>query len=170
MITIIAAVDNKMGIGMFDGRIPWKQRNDMQRFKALTYHGHVVVGRKTFDTFQNVNGLPGRTHTVLTRTPPLEDQRVPGVNWVPDMQEALKQMYEFDLFVIGGAEVYKQALPFADRLMLTRIHADANCDVFFPEVDLMSVNSEWKKVATEHYKADTLYNQYDYSFETYVRN
>lgn len=163
MINLIAAVDEKLGIGR-GPVIPWQQQNDMQRFKAITYGHTVVCGRKTFQTFPP-SGLPMRNHLVLTRdeSQVQESMRVRTHISVRDLMS--DEWAVGELYIIGGAEIYKEFLPYADKMMLTRIHADCGCDVFFPEFD----TEEWTRVASEHYTADALRNQYDYSFETYRR-
>jgi len=163
MITIIAALDSKNGIGMKDGRIPWKQANDMQRFKSLTYGSQILCGRRTFETFPQPQGLPDRRHRVLTSD--TSRANYTGVSFHRTVEHALTCVYQSDLWIVGGGEVYRDTLRYAHKLMLTRIHADTGCEVFFPEFDV----NEWKKVASEHHSADALRNQYDYTFETYVR-
>lgn len=163
MITLIAAMDDYRGIGI-EGTIPWRQRNDMQRFKALTYGHTVVMGRKTYDTFPK-GGLTGRRHLVLTRDLNSVESTDNVVAYDSIDGLVADEWYTGDVFVIGGGEVYQLFMPLADRLILTRVRTNSKtCDAHFPEFGL----TEWRNIANEDYPNDN-HNQYCYSFETYVR-
>jgi len=139
-VTIVAAVAANGVIGV-DGGLPWRLPDDLRRFKELTL-GHVLVmGRRTYESIGRP--LSGRTTVVVTRQPDWEagfDQIVTARS-VP---EALARAAELDeeVFVVGGAQVYAEALTLADRLELTLVEASPEGDTFFPEVDW----SAWREV------------------------
>jgi len=152
-ITLIAAVDEEGGIGKA-GRMPWKYKEDLSFFKRATAGAPCIFGRKTFDTFKPKNTM-GRTFYVLSRHTSREGRHVvlgetsysPGAlstePWIcPTLSSALDVCRTADqVFVCGGAQVYEEALPFAHKLMLTRIPGVWGCDVFFP-----SLPEEWRRV------------------------
>ncbi|HYM60872.1 MAG TPA: dihydrofolate reductase [Thermoanaerobaculia bacterium] len=158
-ISVIAAVSANGIIGR-GGALPWRQSADLKRFKALTMGHHVIMGRKTFDEVGRP--LPGRPTIVVTRN---RDFTPAGTRSVGSLEEALA-LAENDpeVFIVGGGEIYVQALPRAGRLYLTRIHAEVEGDTQFPEIDA----SEWRLIDSEHCEADEN-NQYPYSFLTYER-
>jgi dihydrofolate reductase len=153
-VSIIAALSDNNVIGR-DNALPWHLSADLKRFKALTMGHTIVMGRKTFQSIGRV--LPGRRTIVVTRG----DFHADGVDVVHTLQEALVD----DAFICGGAEVYAAALPRAQRMYLTRVHADVDGDAFFPEFDDVT---EWQLVDTEHCEADDK-NEYPYSFLTYEK-
>jgi dihydrofolate reductase len=125
-------MDERRGIGK-DGGLPWHLPADLKRFKATTMGHHLIVGRKTYESIGRP--LPGRTTIVLTRDP---DFHPAGCLIAGSLEEALelaRQRREDEVFVIGGAQVYAAALPLADRIYLTQVHAAFEADVFFPEFD-----------------------------------
>ena len=124
--------------------------------------GHsIVMGRKTFESFPR-RPLPGRQNIVITRN--LQWQ-YPGVTVAHSVEDAIAAAVTDTVFVIGGAQIYKQSLPFVEVLHLTRIHARwATADVFFPALDM----NEWLEVAREHYESDHR-NAYEFDFITLKR-
>ena len=146
-VSILVAVARSGVIGR-GGELPWRLPADLRFFKRVTMGHHLVMGRKTWASIGRP--LPGRTMVVLTRDPTLE---IPGASVVHDLPEALalaRAAGDTEAFVIGGAEVYALALPLADRLYLTRVHADVEGDVRFPVYD----PQEWVEVAREEHAAD----------------
>ena len=128
---IVAAGENNV-IGQ-RGDLPWRLPEDLKRFRALTTGHHILMGRRTWDSIGRP--LPGRTSLVLSRSKSLE---LPGARVLPDLTEALKAAQsagETEAFVIGGASLYAEALPLADRIYLTRVHAAPEGDVFLPPID-----------------------------------
>jgi dihydrofolate reductase len=113
--------------------LPWRLSADLQRFKRLTMGHTLVMGRKTYESIGRP--LPGRHTVVITRQP---DFRPEGVQVVHSLEEALRAApaQEQELFIGGGAEIYRQALPLTDRLYLTVIERDVEGDAHFPELDL----------------------------------
>jgi dihydrofolate reductase len=146
-IVLIAGVADNGVIGA-QGAIPWRQKSDMQRFKAITMAKPVVMGRKTFMSFPR-RPLPGRTNIVITRDP---DFRAHGAVVTQSLADALAiargdalRRSAAEIAVIGGAEIYAQAMPFADRLEITEVHARPDGDTVFPAID----RSVWQQVARE---------------------
>jgi len=138
-VTLLAAVARNGVIGV-DGGLPWHLPDELALFKELTL-GHVLVmGRRTFESVGRP--LPGRTTVVVTRRP---DWEAEGVLRAGSVNEALALAREVDdeVFVVGGAQVYAEALPATDRLALTLVDAEPEGDTVFPEVDW----SQWRETA-----------------------
>ena len=143
---VVAAAEN--GVIGRDGALPWSLPADLKHFRALTTGHHVVMGRKTHASIGRA--LPGRTNLVLTRRP---DQVAEGCRAVATLDEALavaRDAGETICFVIGGAGVYAQALPFARRIHLTEVHAVVDGDVRLPEID----RARWAEVARDERAPD----------------
>ena len=141
------------------GQLPWRLSADLMRFKSLTMGHTLIMGRKTYDSLGRP--LPGRTSIVITRQALL---RLPAeVLLAHSLDEALHHAGHDDTpFVIGGGEIYAQALPLAERMHVTWVEAEIEGDTRFPVWDA----DDWRLVAEEHHSADTK-NQYDYTFATY---
>lgn len=152
-IIIIAAVSDNNVIGN-KGELPWKIPEDMKLFKSLTYGNVVIMGRKTFESLGK-KPLPGRTNIVVSNS--LEKDFEYKVT--DSLEEAIKTAREEnkDIFIIGGASIYKQALPLADMMCISHIKGNFVGDTFFPDFDL----SEWN--IREEKKFD------DFTFRIYVR-
>lgn len=167
-ITIIAAVARNGVIG-HQGRIPWHLPADLAHFKRTTMGHTLVMGRRTFET---TGALPGRRTLVLTRDPEWKleaagEGREAKVEVVRSLNEALDRasdLGETELFICGGEEVYRQALPQADRMVLTRVEAEPEGDTHFPEPD----RTQWRLASRDDHGADER-NPHAHSFETYVR-
>jgi dihydrofolate reductase len=138
-ITLIAAVARNGTIGR-DGRMPWRLPADLARFKRLTLGHPVLMGRKTWQSLGRP--LAGRRNLVLTRD---RSFAAPGGEVVHSLAEARAAAGDGELFVIGGAELYAQTLPEADRLLITRVDADVEGDTSFPSID----PARWELVAEE---------------------
>ena len=159
-VSIIAIVATNGVIGR-DNALPWFMPADLKRFKALTMGHHMIMGRKTFLSVGKP--LPGRTTVVVTRS---RDFVADGVLTAQSIESAiLLTQDDPEVFICGGAEIYEQTIHRADRMYITRVHADVEGDTVFPEFD--DVN-EWKLVDAEHFEADDR-NTYPYSFLTYAR-
>ena len=160
-LTIIVAVAENNAIGK-DNKLIWHLSDDLKRFKSLTNGHHIIMGRKTFESFPNP--LPNRTHVVITRQ---SNYKAPSgvivVNTLVDAIEVAKNDYR--PFIIGGGEIYKQALEFADRIEITRVHDSFDADTYFPEIS----PNIWKETFREFHSKDDK-NEYDFTFITYVRN
>ena len=167
-ISLLVASSTNRTIGR-DGDLPWRLSADLKRFKRLTMGHPILMGRKTLESIGRL--LPGRQTIVLTRNSEFE---FPGAivvtSWdaalakAAESLETMKTAGEPELFVVGGAEIYRLALPFTDRLYLTRVHAEIEGDTFFPELD----DAQWHVVEEEKHTADAK-NEYDYSFVTLDR-
>jgi dihydrofolate reductase len=133
-VSLVAAVARGGVIGR-DGAVPWHLSEDMARFRELTTGHAVVMGRRTWDSLpERFRPLPGRRNVVVTRNP---DWQAEGAERVGSLDEALRRLEDEErVFVIGGAEIYAAALPFADELLLTEIDLDVEGDTFFPAFDL----------------------------------
>lgn len=158
-LTIIAAISENRVIGR-NNDLAWHLPDDLKRFKELTKGHHVIMGRKTFESVGRP--LPGRTNIVVTTQ---KDYKAPGCIIVHTLKEAIqKAENDSQPYVIGGGKIYEQALPIADTLELTHIHAHVDGDTYFPEVD----TSKWQIVAKESHPADDKH-EYTFDFLTYQR-
>jgi dihydrofolate reductase len=157
-LTIVVAIDAQRGIGV-NNKLPWHLTEDLQHFKRTTSGHPIIMGRKTFDSIGRP--LPNRRNIVVTRNP---NWRHEGVDAVTSIDAALKLAGEGDAFLIGGAQIFANALPLTDRLIVTEIDKVFTCDTFFPEID----TQQWKEVARERHHSDE--NGCDYAFVTYQRN
>lgn len=162
MISIIVAIAANRAIGLRGGLI-YRLSADLRRFKSLTTGHTVVMGRRTFESLPK-GALPNRRNIVLSRT--AGAGAFPGAEAFPSLEAALAACTaEEQVFVIGGASVYAEALPLADRLCLTHLDATpTEADVFFPEYDA----GEWLCVSSESHEADEK-NEVPYTFADYVR-
>jgi len=158
MLTIIAALARNGVIGV-EGRLPWQVRDDLKRFKALTVGKTVLMGRKTWDSLGRP--LPDRENWVLTRDPQFQAS---GARVFSSLAAALAAECKTELLIIGGADLYRQALPLADRMELTEIHADVTGDAAFPAFD----PADWRELGRVQHAADER-NEFPYSFVTYER-
>jgi dihydrofolate reductase len=150
-VILVAAVGSNGVIGR-DNDLPWRIREDLQRFKALTLGHTLVMGRKTYDSIGRP--LPGRRTVVVTRQ---LDWAVDGVEVAHDLDLALKLADGNDIYVAGGGEIYRQALPYADRLELTEVAQSPAGDVTFPTFD----RTTWRETARTDHPG--------FSFVTYLR-
>lgn len=128
-VTLIAALASNRVIGR-GNQLPWRIPGDLPRFKQLTTGQTLVMGRKTFESIGRP--LPGRATVVVTRN---RDFAVPGVEVAHSLEDALARVKTEEAFIAGGGEIYAQALPRADRLLLTEIDAPFEGDAFFPAFD-----------------------------------
>ena len=134
---------------------------DMKHFKEVTMGHSIIMGRKTFESFPR-RPLPGRQNIVITRN---ADWQYPGVTVVHSLDEAIASAETDIVFIIGGAQVYEQALPRVDVLHLTLIHARwASADAFFPALNM----DQWQEVSREHHESDHR-NAYEFDFITLKR-
>lgn len=159
-IHAIVAVASDWAIGR-QGDLLCHLPADMRHFKETTMGHSIIMGRKTFESFPR-RPLPGRQNIVITRNP---DWQSPGVTVVHSLDEAIAAAQTDVAFVIGGAQVYEQALPRVDVLHLTVIHARwATADAFFPALDM----AKWEEVEREHHGSDHK-NAYEFDFITLKR-
>ena len=144
-----------------DNQLLWHLSDDLKRFKSLTSGHHIIMGRKTFESFPQP--LPNRTHVVITKQ---DDYKAPhGIIVVNSLKDALDAAKEDNQpFIIGGGEIYNQSLKVAHKIELTRVHHTFEADTFFPKID----NSIWKETSNVYHKRDDK-NEFDYSFISYTR-
>ena len=164
-LSLIVAVAENGVIGR-DGELPWHLAADLRRFKRLTMGHAIVMGRKTWESIGRP--LPGRTSIIITRQTDydLGNSRVLVARGLDEALELARKAdcEQNQIFIIGGAAIYEDTLPRADRLYLTRVHAPVEGDVRFPTIDW----SQWQLREQSHHTADSL-NDHDYSFEMYER-
>lgn len=155
MISIIVAIAQNNAIG-FENKLIYWLPNDLKRFKQLTTGNTIIMGRRTFESLPK-GALPNRRNIVLSRNGKAED--FPGADLFTDLESALKDCTG-DVFILGGASVYEQALPLADRLCLTYVHdTPAQADTFFPAFN----DNDWEETFREDHDTDERHNQ-KYSF------
>jgi dihydrofolate reductase len=151
-ITVLAAVGANLVIGR-DGGMPWHLPEDLAHFKATTMGHTMVMGRKTYESIGRA--LPGRRSLVITRQ---QGWHASGVEVAHSLAEALALAGPTEVFIVGGSEVYRQALPFADQMMLTEIEESPEGDAFFPTLE----PHHWHETAREKHEG--------FAFVTYERN
>ncbi|SHQ82947.1 dihydrofolate reductase DfrA [Mycobacteroides abscessus subsp. abscessus] len=157
MISLLWAMDENRAIGR-NNQLPWHLPEDLKYFKRVTMGKPIAMGRKTYDSIGRP--LPGRENIVITRN---QGVTIEGCTVIHDVKDLLKRDDE-ELFVIGGAEIFKEILPFADRLYVTEIREEFEADTFFPEYNL----SDWELIESIPGVKDEK-NPYDYEFLVYQR-
>jgi len=159
IISLVAAAGNNNVIGS-KNKLPWRMPADMKFFKNLTLGHSVIMGRKTFESF----GVPlkERRNIVISRDINLA---IPGCEVVHSLDDALKLVYDEDeVFIIGGAEIYRQSMSVANKIHLTRINGDFEGDAYFPAIN----PEKWLESVHNNYPADEK-NPYPYTFLVYVK-
>lgn len=160
-LVIIAAAAENNAIGK-DNDLLWHLPDDFRRFKKLTTGNPMIMGRKTFESFPKP--LPQRRHVIITRDKNYSVDH-PDCEVVHSFDEALKSVKDVSLsYIIGGGEIYKMGLDVADKMELTRVHADFEADTFFPEFD----EGNWELVKSEYHPKDERH-KFDFTYLTYKR-
>jgi dihydrofolate reductase len=156
MINLVVAQANNRVIGSKND-LPWYLPADLKRFKEITTGKPVIMGRKTFQSIYGRLGkaLPNRENIVVSRNAKLA---APGAKVVTSLDKALALHPEQEVYVIGGAQIYEEALPAADRIYLTQVHADVEGDAYLPELD----PEQWRVTDREWHDAD---EKHKYAFE-----
>jgi dihydrofolate reductase len=150
-ISIIVAMAKNRVIGV-NNSLPWHLSADLKRFKALTMGHHIIMGRRTFESIGRV--LPGRTSIVVTRNPAL---RYVGVVTARSLREAFeKSQGDNEVFVIGGEELFREALPLATRIQATELARDYDGDTYFPAID----RGQWREVSSETFSEGAIHGRY----------
>jgi len=157
-LAAIVATDLNNGIGK-DNKLLCHLPNDLKFFKKTTMGCPIIMGRKTYDSIGRA--LPGRRNIVLTRNP---DFKAAGVEIFHDMEECLKSLNEEKVFVIGGAVIFNELMPFINEMYVTLIHHQFEADTFFPTIDLDHFKMVWDE---HHYKDEK--HHYDYTFQKYIK-
>jgi dihydrofolate reductase len=160
MLTLIAAISTNNALGK-DNQLVWHLPDDFKRFKALTSEHYIIMGRKTFESFPKP--LPNRTHVIITRQ---SDYVAPeGCIVVSSLEEAIAiSPKSEEVFIVGGGEIYKQAIDIADKVDLTRVHTTVEADTFFPEIN----SEKWKLVFEEVHLKDEKH-AFDFTFQTFIK-
>ena len=160
MISIIVAIAQNQAIGI-NNQLLWHMPADLKRFKQITLGHPVIMGKKTYESLPK-KPLPGRKNIVLTDDP---SDSFPDCITKYSVDETISSLDPAEeSFVIGGASVYKQSLPLADRLYLTMVHKDFQGDVFFPEIDF----TQWDLVSKDDFPFDDQLG-FSYSYVNYRR-
>lgn len=160
-INIVVAMDENQGIG-FEGQMPWRLPADLARVKKLTMGHTLIMGRKTFESIGKP--LPGRKIIILTQNP---KYTVEGCQIAHSLSDALNLALANgaeQIFIFGGASVYREGLAVADRLYITRVHGEFQVDTSFPEWD----SSKWIEITNEYHPADPRH-KYPLSFKIFKR-
>jgi len=158
-LSLIVAMAKNRVIGA-DGKIPWHLPDELKLFKSLTMGHHILMGRKTWDSIGRL--LPGRTTVIVTRQ---AGYQVPGAVIAHSLEDAIAACgADEEIFVIGGAELFRSALPLADRIYLTTVDADIPGDVRMPEFPL----EEWRDTSSQQHAADQRH-PYSYRHVVYER-
>jgi dihydrofolate reductase len=162
MLSIILAMAENRVIGR-GGDLPWHLPEDLKHFKRTTAGHTVIMGRRTWESLgPRERPLPGRRNIVVTRQ---TEYHTPGAEVVHSFRKALHLAHHDDeAFILGGGEIFREALPVADRIYLTLVHAEVAGDAFFPELDM----TEWKLVDERRHPADDR-NEYAMTFRVYER-
>ena len=156
IVTFVVAAAANNAIGK-DNQLLWHLPTDLKHFKTITSGHTIIMGRKTFDSMGKP--LPNRRNIVITRN---ADLKIEGAEVTQSLDEALEKCTtEHEVFVIGGAEIYKAALEKTDRIYLTRVHKNFEGDAYFPELD----PEKWDEIEREDHPADEK-NPIDFSFIT----
>ncbi len=153
MISLIVAYDKNYLIGK-NGKMPWHLPEELLRFKRITMNKTVIMGRKTFEAIGKV--LEDRENIVITRN---ENFNAEGVVVVQSLNEAIQQANN-DIFIIGGAQIYKEALPIVDQMYITELDAEFKGDTYFPEV-------KWDQF--QLIKSEKVDGEIPYEFKLYQR-
>ena len=156
-LTIVVATDSRRGIGIHN-KLPWHLPEDLAFFKRITSGHPIIMGRKTFESIGRP--LPNRRNIVITRNPGWKHE---GVETAASLAEASALTGDTETFIIGGAQIYAEALPSTQRLIVTEIGKTFDCDAFFPQVD----PAVWKEISRETHHSEA--NGFDYAFVVYER-
>jgi len=154
-LTLVVAMDARRGIGI-ENKLPWHLPEDLAHFKRVTLGQPIIMGRKTFDSIGRP--LPGRRNIVVTRN---QGWSHDGVEVAHSLQDAIAMAGDTPASIIGGAQIFRESMALADRMIVTHIDRVYACDTFFPEID----STRWTAIASEprHAAAGDL----DFSFVTY---
>ena len=158
LISLIVAVAKNGVIGK-DNKLPWHLPADLQFFKKTTLGNPIIMGRKNFESIGRI--LPGRANIVLTKNPSFSADGVLAVHSLKEAFETAQKNGANECFIIGGAEIYKQALPFCKKLYVTRVHGVFEGDTYMPEFE-----KDFRKTSCVNNFKDER-NMYDYDFEVW---
>ena len=162
IISLIVAAATNNGIGK-NNQLLWHLPKDLQIFKKITWAMPVIMGRKTFESLSG-KPLPGRLNIVITRQKDWKPEGVVVVNSLNDALFVAESADYKEVFVAGGGEIYKETLPIAHKVYLTRVQAEPDADTFFPEL-----SNDWQLVFDEPYPADTKH-LFAFTFQRWERS
>ena len=160
-ISLIVAASENNAIGKSNAML-WHLPEDLKFFKNTTWGMPIIMGRKTFEAVGKP--LPGRTNIIVTTNPDWKAENTISTVSIDDAIEAANETNAKEIFITGGGEIYKQTLPIADKVYLTRVHTEIDGDAFFPVLD----TAIWEVLFEKHVKADEK-NKFDMTFQTWVR-
>jgi len=161
IVSLIVAMDEKGGIGK-DNRLPWHLPSDLKRFKKLTMGHHLLMGRKTYETIGKP--LPGRVMIVVSRKKDYFPKDCTVVNSLEEALHFAEDSHETEVFIIGGGEIFHQAIGLADKIYLTTVHADVDTDVLFPKID----QYQWELTDSD-YSSQNEKDEYRSDFKILIR-
>lgn len=161
MISLLYAMDRNRLIGK-NNQLPWHLPQDLAYFKRVTMGHTIVMGRKTFDSIGKP--LPGRENIIITRDKHFTSNGCKIIHSIDELLELSRNKMDEEIFVIGGAEIFKEILPYSDRLYVTNIYHEFEGDTYFPSID----ENEWKMISKEPGIKDDK-NPYDFDFAVYEK-
>ena len=159
MLSIIAAHDENYGIGIRN-ELPWKLSDDLKNFKKITENNYIVMGRKTFESIGKA--LPNRKNIILTHQQEYTQDKCIILNDIQQVINLSKDKPHYEIFIIGGAQIYNIFLPHIDRLYITKVHATLEADAFFPKWD----KEDFKRIGYKQYSKNKT-NEYNFDFEVW---
>jgi dihydrofolate reductase len=158
-LSIIVATDQQNGIGK-NNQLLWHLPNDLKFFKKVTSGNTIIMGRKTYESIGKP--LPNRRNVVISRN---QDLKIEGVEIFDNISSAIQAcVNEEEVFIIGGGEIYKQALDLTSKIYLTKVEANCDADIFFPEFK----QEEWETISEEDYEKDDRH-AFNYTFSILKR-
>jgi len=158
IVSIIVAIADRNVIGG-DNKLPWHLPDDLKNFKRLTLGKYIIMGRKTWESLNKP--LPGRTNIVITRNTDIKTQGILVFNSVEEALKFAEEQKQSEIFIIGGEQIYRQTLPLANRLFVTKVLGSFEGDAFFPEINL----KEWIVENKMHHETD---EKHAFAFEMIV--
>jgi dihydrofolate reductase len=162
---LIAAV-SKNGVIGHDQKLPWNLPEDLKRFKEITYGAPVIMGRKTFESIGRL--LPGRKNVIITRS---KDRLIPDAWLAGSLEQAIELAGDAsEIFILGGGEIYRLALPIADRLYITEVDVRIEGDTTFPEWPALRLTGKFHETSREERKADVEKGRPSFRFLTFERS
>ena len=162
MISLIVAYDKNYGIGK-ENTLPWKLSEDLKNFKKVTENNYIVMGRKTFESIGRP--LPNRKNIILTRDKEYQQDKCLIINDIQDILNFAESKPHYEIFVIGGAEIYTQMLEHADRLYITKVDTKMQgLDAYFPKWD----ESKYKRIGHKEFDKNEK-NQFDFTFSVFEK-
>jgi dihydrofolate reductase len=161
IVSLIVAADESGGIGK-NNQLPWHLPSDLKRFKNLTMGHYIVMGRKTYETIGKP--LPGRVMVVVTHQKDFFPEGCLIVNSLVDAIKLAENDHETEVFIIGGGEIFSQAISRADKIYFTAVHIKTNADVSFPKID----PNQWERIVIEALPQNDE-DEYETDFNIYIR-